>query len=73
LRRSIEAVVRRLAWSTEAVSRQTIRKVDEVGLSVYEGYPWNDVDEPGDLARLREELGVPNSPPGSRTFWAVGC
>lgn len=58
MRHSIEAVVRRLAWSTEAVSRQTIRKVDEVGLSVYEGYPWNDVDEPGDLARLREELGV---------------
>lgn len=48
LRRSIEAVFRDVAWSTEAVSRQTLRRVDEVGLSVYEG----------DLARLREELGV---------------
>ena len=25
-------------------------------LSVYEGVPWRDVDEPADLARLREEL-----------------
>ena len=25
---------------------------------MYEGEPWYDVDEPGDLARLREELGA---------------
>ncbi|MBA2617393.1 MAG: TIGR04282 family arsenosugar biosynthesis glycosyltransferase [Rubrobacter sp.] len=58
LRRPVEAVFRGVDWSTEAVFRQTLQRADGAGLSVYEGDPWYDVDEPGDLARLREELGA---------------
>ena len=45
-------------WSTPTVHGQTLRRVEEAGLSVYEGASWRDVDEPGDLARLRGELGA---------------
>jgi hypothetical protein len=51
-----EAVFSGVGWSTPAVHGQTLRRADEAGLSVYEGVPWRDVDEPADLARLREEL-----------------
>jgi rSAM/selenodomain-associated transferase 1 len=56
LRWPVEAVFRGVDWSTEAVFRQTLRRADEAGLSMHEGDPWYDVDEPGDLARLREDL-----------------
>jgi hypothetical protein len=36
--------------------RQTLERAEEPGLSVQEGDPWYDVDEPEDLARLREEV-----------------
>ena len=58
LRRSVASVFRGVDWSTKAVHRQTLEKAEEAGLSVHEGEPWYDVDEPGDLARLREELGA---------------
>lgn len=50
------SVFRGVEWSTPAVYGQTLRRAREEGLSVYEGAPWPDVDEPRDLARLREEL-----------------
>ena len=56
LRRPVEAVFRGVEWSTGAVFRQTLRGAKAAGLSVHEGEPWYDVDEPADLARLREEL-----------------
>lgn len=57
LRRPVGEVFRGVHWSTSAVFRQTLRAADGARLSVYEGEPWYDVDEPGDLARLGEELG----------------
>ena len=56
LRQPVGAVFSGVDWSTEAVHRQTLARAEEAGLSVHEGEPWYDVDEPGDLARLREEL-----------------
>lgn len=43
-------------WSTEAVHRQTLERAEKAGLSEQEGYPWYDVDESEDLARLRKEV-----------------
>ena len=69
LRRRVGAVFRGVDWSTEAVHRQTLARAEGEGLSVYEGEPWYDVDEPGDLARLREELGVwPHLAPRTAEF-----
>ena len=69
LRRPVGAVFRGVDWSTEVVFRQTLWKADEVGLAVYEGDPWYDVDEPGDLARLQEELGAhPERAPRTADF-----
>ena len=58
LRKPYGSIFSGVEWSTPKVHGQTLRKVEEAGLSVYEGAPWRDVDEPGDLARLRGELGV---------------
>ena len=69
LRRPVGAVFRGVDWSTGAVFRQTLRGADEAGLSVHEGAPWYDVDEPGDLARLREELAAhPERAPRTARF-----
>lgn len=57
LRRPVEVVFRGVDWSTGAVFRQTLLGADAARLTVYEGDPWYDVDEPEDLVRLREELG----------------
>ena len=58
LRKPYGSVFSGVEWSTPAVHEQTLRRVEEAGLSVCEGVPWRDVDEPGDLARLRGELGA---------------
>ena len=58
LRKPHGAVFSGIEWSTAAVYKQTLRRAKEAALSVYEGDPWRDVDEPGDLARLRKELGA---------------
>ena len=58
LRRFVGGVFRGVDWSTEAVYRQTLARAEGEGLSVYEREPWYDVDGPGDLDRLREELGA---------------
>jgi rSAM/selenodomain-associated transferase 1 len=69
LRRPVGAVFRGVAWSTEAVHRQTLGRAGEAGLSVYEGDPWYDVDEPKDLDRLREELATrPHRAPRTAEF-----
>lgn len=56
LRKPHGAVFSGIEWSTAAVYEQTLRRAEEAALSVYEGAPWRDVDEPGDLARLRKDL-----------------
>jgi hypothetical protein len=56
LRRPVAAIFRGVDWSTEAVYRQTLERAEDAGLSVQEGDPWYDVDEPEDLDRLRVEL-----------------
>jgi rSAM/selenodomain-associated transferase 1 len=69
LRRPVGAVFRGVEWSTEAVHRQTLGKAGEVGLSVYEGGPWYDVDEMEDLVRLRGELAArPHLAPRTAEF-----
>lgn len=56
LRRLHEAPFRCIPWSTATVYRETLERVAEVGLSLYEGERHYDVDLPGDLERLRVEL-----------------
>ena len=69
LRRPAEAVFRGVDWSTGAVFRQTLRGAEGAALSVYEGEPWYDVDDPEDLARLGEELDVyPGRAPRTARF-----
>jgi rSAM/selenodomain-associated transferase 1 len=69
LRRPVGAVFRGVEWSTEAVHRQTLERAGEAGLSVYEGDPWHDVDEPEDLDRLRKELAArPHLAPRTAEF-----
>jgi rSAM/selenodomain-associated transferase 1 len=69
LRRPVGAVFRGVEWSTGAVHRQTLEGAGEAGLSVYEGDPWYDVDEPEDLARLRGELSArPHFAPRTAEF-----
>jgi rSAM/selenodomain-associated transferase 1 len=69
LRRPVGAVFRGVEWSTEAVHRQTLERAGEVGLSVYEGGPWYDVDEMEDLVRLRGELAArPHLAPRTAEF-----
>ena len=69
LRRPAGAVFRGVDWSTEAVHRQTLERAGEAGLSVYEGDPWYDVDEPEDLDRLRGELAArPQRAPRTAEF-----
>ena len=58
LRHPSEAVFSDIEWSTGGVYRQTLARAQKAGLSVYKGRPWYDVDEPEDLARLRDELGA---------------
>ena len=69
LRRPVAAVFRGVDWSTEAVHRQTLERADEAGLSVHEGEPWYDVDDPGDLDRIRGELAArPHLAPRTADF-----
>ena len=69
LRRPVGAVFGGIEWSTEAVHRQTLERAGEAGLSVYEGDPWYDVDEPEDLVRLRWELAArPSLAPRTAKF-----
>lgn len=46
-----------VAWSTEAVLRQTLAKAAAAGLTVHLLPPWFDVDTGKDLERLRNTLG----------------
>jgi rSAM/selenodomain-associated transferase 1 len=45
-----------MAWSTNAVLPETIRRADAKGLRVACLPPWYDIDTPEDLGRLRAEV-----------------
>jgi uncharacterized protein len=45
-----------MAWSTQQVLSETIRRADAKGLRVACLPPWYDIDSPDDLARLRMAL-----------------
>jgi rSAM/selenodomain-associated transferase 1 len=69
LRRPVAAAFRGVDWSTEAVHRQTLERAEGARLSVREGEPWYDVDEPEDLDRLRGELAArPHLAPRTADF-----
>lgn len=56
-----------IPWSTPRVLAETLRRAREAGLRVAELPEWYDVDEPGELDRLREDVD-----PGSRTAAVLG-
>jgi len=41
-----------MPWSTPAVAAETLRRMAELGLRVWQGPTLHDIDEPADLARL---------------------
>jgi rSAM/selenodomain-associated transferase 1 len=45
-----------MAWSTPAVAFETLRRMERLGLSVWQGPVMHDIDEPGDLVHLPEAL-----------------
>jgi rSAM/selenodomain-associated transferase 1 len=45
-----------IAWSTDAVMPQTVRRAEAKGLHIARLPPWFDVDTPPDLERLRAAL-----------------
>jgi rSAM/selenodomain-associated transferase 1 len=52
-----------IAWSTPAVWRETVSRLQSAGVP-YDTLPeWYDVDEPDDLARLQSELTAPQADP----------
>lgn len=57
---------RDVPWSTERVLEVTLGRAREIGLRAVELPRWYDVDEPGELARLRAE-----ARPGSATERAL--
>ncbi|MGH9321499.1 MAG: TIGR04282 family arsenosugar biosynthesis glycosyltransferase [Vicinamibacteria bacterium] len=50
-------VFREISWGTAEVLRQTRSILETLGNSYELLVPWYDIDRPGDLARLREEIG----------------
>ena len=59
-----------MAWSTQQVLPETIRRADAKGLRVACLPPWYDIDTPDDLARLRMTLAASDgdAPRHTRTF-----
>jgi rSAM/selenodomain-associated transferase 1 len=41
-----------MPWSTSAVAALTLERLSKLGISVWEGQPLQDIDEPADLAHL---------------------
>ncbi len=56
-----------VVWSGETTRAQTVRALHAAGLSVARTGAWYDVDEPGDLDRLRSD---PHLPPALRRWFA---
>jgi rSAM/selenodomain-associated transferase 1 len=56
LRAHAPAIFQNIEWSTARVYGQTLHRAARLGLRASELPRWYDVDEPGDLLRLREEF-----------------
>ncbi len=56
LRRPVPQLFEGIAWSSPQVLEQTLAHATEQELQVAQLPPWNDVDEVGDLAVLRDQL-----------------
>lgn len=56
LRAHAPAIFQNIEWSTARVYGQTLHRAARLGLRACELPRWYDVDEPGDLLRLREEF-----------------
>lgn len=56
LSRPVPGVFDGIAWGTGSVLAETRAQAARRGVPVVLGPRWHDVDEPGDLARLRREL-----------------
>lgn len=56
-----------IEWSTDAVARQTIARIEALGWSLHVGATLHDVDEPDDLSSSRQKPGPPGIKGGSAT------
>jgi hypothetical protein len=56
LRAAMPSLFRGMRWSHDSVLSETIKRAEELGLAVALLEPWEDVDTPDDLHRLRERL-----------------
>lgn len=72
LRHAHPAIFRGITWSTERVLSQSLQRVEELGLCAALTPPWYDVDTPGDVLRLMNELEglAPDRLPHVRRFLA---
>jgi rSAM/selenodomain-associated transferase 1 len=66
LARAHPALFEDIAWSTSAVAAQTLARARHLGLPVMQLRHWYDVDEPGDLVTLAQELRSRMPPGGYR-------
>ncbi len=53
---SIPTIFEEIAWSTEVVFRQTLKKLQEINVQLGLLLPWYDVDTPTGLQLLRDHL-----------------
>jgi rSAM/selenodomain-associated transferase 1 len=58
-RRTTPEMFRGVAWSSSDTLASTVRAISAAGLRWELGTPWFDIDEPGDLERLRRSGAVP--------------
>lgn len=61
-----KALFEGIGWSTPSVLEQTLERARRLDLAVHRGPAWYDVDEPGDLPRLRRDVR-----PGTATHRAL--
>jgi glycosyltransferase A (GT-A) superfamily protein (DUF2064 family) len=72
MRRLYKAIFEGIEWSTDGVLVQTLERAGRLGLKTSLTPNWYDVDTPGDLLRLQQELKtlLPDQLPHSRRFLA---
>jgi hypothetical protein len=76
LRAVVPSLLRDIDWSTDTVLSDTIKRASDLGLTVALLEPWEDVDTPGDLLRLRERLArrvLAGEPIPCRRTWDCLC
>jgi len=58
----------RIPWSTSDVLPLTLKRAEDLGLSLHLLPPWFDVDTEADLRRLHAEMGSDGGPPRTLAF-----